>query len=97
MQRQFNGWERLESALWETANVRLVDGRSAVLIDPGVTADEVADIAAATTDAGVAVAAILITHVHADHTSGIGAFPDAEVSMGPLAAAAIADGSVLRS
>src|SRR5262249_37442731 len=43
------------------------------------------------------VEAILITHVHADHTCGIGHFPRAEVAMGPLAAAEVANGAAAAS
>jgi glyoxylase-like metal-dependent hydrolase (beta-lactamase superfamily II) len=91
------GWERLESELWETAGVLLVDGSRAVAIDPGVTPAEIEGIAGRVADAGADLEAILITHVHSDHTCGIGAFPDAEVSMGPLAAAVVASGDAARS
>jgi hydroxyacylglutathione hydrolase len=90
-------WERLESELWETAGVLLVDGPKAVVIDPGITPAEIAAIGSRAAAAGAQVDAILITHAHSDHTCGIGAFPAAEVSMGPLAAAAVASGSAARS
>ena len=90
-------WERIESQLWETAGVLLVDGSRAVLIDPGITPDEITGIADRVARAGARVEAILITHVHSDHTCGIGAFPDAEVSMGPLAAAEVTSGGAARS
>jgi glyoxylase-like metal-dependent hydrolase (beta-lactamase superfamily II) len=90
-------WERLESRLWETTGVLLVDGSRAVVIDPGITPDEISGIGARAGELGATVEAILITHVHSDHTCGIGAFPDAEVSMGPLAAAEVASGGAARS
>jgi hydroxyacylglutathione hydrolase len=90
-------WERLESQLWETAGILLVDDSQAVVIDPGITPGEIAGIGDRVAQAGAAVEAILITHVHSDHTCGIGAFPDAEVSMGPLAAAEVASGGAARS
>jgi len=90
-------WERLESRLWETAGVLLVDDSRAVVMDPGITPDEIAGIRDRAAEAGATVEAILITHVHADHTCGIGAFPGAEVSMGPLAAAEVASGGAARS
>jgi glyoxylase-like metal-dependent hydrolase (beta-lactamase superfamily II) len=90
-------WERFESQLWETAGVLLVDDSRAVVIDPGITPDEIAGIGDRATQAGADVEAILITHVHSDHTCGIGAFPDAEVSMGPLAAAEVVSGRAARS
>jgi glyoxylase-like metal-dependent hydrolase (beta-lactamase superfamily II) len=68
-----------------------------VLIDPGITPDEIAAVGRRVQEARAAVAAILITHVHSDHTSGIGAFPEAEVAMGPLAAAVVESGAAARS
>jgi hydroxyacylglutathione hydrolase len=91
------GWERLESELWETAAVLLVDRSGAVAIDPGITPAEIERMGSRTAAAGTEVEAILITHVHSDHTCGIGAFPSAEVSMGPLAAAVVASGDAARS
>src|SRR5918998_1227510 len=90
-------WERLESELWETAGVLLVADSSAVAIDPGITPAEIAAIGDQAAAAGAGVEAILITHVHSDHTCGIGAFPDAEVSMGPLAAAEVTNGAAAHS
>jgi hydroxyacylglutathione hydrolase len=90
-------WERLESQLWETAGVLLVDGSRAVAIDPGITPAEIEGIGDRAATAGAELEAILITHVHSDHTCGIGAFPDAEVSMGPLAAEVVASGDAARS
>jgi hydroxyacylglutathione hydrolase len=90
-------WDRLESELWETAGVLLVADSSAVAIDPGITPDEIAAISDKAAAAGAEVEAILITHVHSDHTCGIGAFPGAEVSMGPLAAAEVTSGAAARS
>jgi hydroxyacylglutathione hydrolase len=90
-------WERLESELWETAGVLLTGDSSAVAIDPGITPAEIAAIGDQAAAAGAEVEAILITHVHSDHTCGIGAFPDAEVSMGPLAAAEVTNGAAARS
>jgi glyoxylase-like metal-dependent hydrolase (beta-lactamase superfamily II) len=92
-----NRWERLESRMWETAGVLLIDGPRAVVIDPGITPDEISGIGARAAELGATVEAILITHVHSDHTCGIGAFPGAEVSMGPLAAAEVASGGAARS
>jgi hydroxyacylglutathione hydrolase len=91
------GWERLESELWETAAVVLLRDASAVVIDPGVTPDEVERIDSRVTSAGATVEAILITHVHSDHTCGIGRFPEAEVWMSRLAAAEVSNGGAARS
>ncbi len=91
------GWERLESRLWETAAVVLLRGESAVVVDPGVTPDEIERIESQVTAAGASVDAVLITHVHSDHTGGIGRFPDALVWMSPAAAAEVESGGAARS
>ncbi len=90
-------WERLESELWETAAVLVIHDGSALLVDPGITPDEIDDIESRISAAGAAVESILITHVHSDHTCGIGHFPSAEVWMSPLAAAEVASGAAARS
>jgi glyoxylase-like metal-dependent hydrolase (beta-lactamase superfamily II) len=48
--------------------------RQGVLIDPG---DEVADLVAAARRCDAAVTAVLLTHAHADHVSGVAAAKDA--------------------
>jgi hydroxyacylglutathione hydrolase len=48
--------------------------REAVIIDPG---DEVDELMAAARDAEVDVQAILLTHAHVDHITGVGAAKDA--------------------
>src|SRR5205814_5205772 len=90
-------WLRLESSLWETAGALLRDGASAMLVDPGITPAEIDGIRERVAAAGATVEAILIAHIHADHTCGIGAFPDAEVAMGPLAADVVVRGDAARA
>ena len=79
--------ERFESALWETSSLLFTDGTEAVLVDPGVSADEVARIAVRARDLGVRVTDVLATHADWDHVCGIAAFPDAVATMGETTAA----------
>jgi len=67
--------ERFESALWETSSLLLAAGSEAVLIDPGVAADEVARIAARVRELDVRITHVLATHADWDHVCGIAAFP----------------------
>jgi glyoxylase-like metal-dependent hydrolase (beta-lactamase superfamily II) len=82
--------ERFESALWETASLLLAGGDEAVLIDPAVSAQEVARIAARVRELGVRVTHVLATHADWDHVSGIAAFPDAAATMSEATAARLA-------
>jgi glyoxylase-like metal-dependent hydrolase (beta-lactamase superfamily II) len=82
--------ERFESALWETASLMLAARGEAVLIDPGISVEEVARIAARADDVGVRVTGVLTTHADWDHLCGIAAFPDATAAMGQPAAARMA-------
>lgn len=59
-----------------------------VLVDPGVSGDEIEQIRAG---AGP-VEAVLVTHSDWDHVIGLSAFPDAEVMMGEQAAAVVRSG-----
>lgn len=69
--------ERFESALWETSSLLLAGDGEAVLIDPAVSAEEVARIAARADELGLRVTHVLATHADWDHVCGIAAFPDA--------------------
>lgn len=79
--------ERFESALWETSSLLLADDGEAVLIDPGVSAAEVARIAARAAELGARVTHVLATHADWDHVCGIAAFADAAATMSDAAAA----------
>ena len=68
---------RYESALWETTALALHAGGEAVLVDPCISAAEIAAIAADMADRGLAVRGLLITHSDWDHVCGISAFPGA--------------------
>ena len=87
-------FERTQSGLWETGGAVVVDGGAAVLIDPGITVQEVDAIAERVATLGAEVEAILITHAHWDHLTGIGSFPSAQVCMGPAAAELLRSGPV---
>jgi glyoxylase-like metal-dependent hydrolase (beta-lactamase superfamily II) len=83
---------RYESALWETTALALHAGGEAVLVDPCVSAPEIAAIAADMETRGLAVRGLLITHADWDHVCGIAAFPGAPAIMSRGAAARIASG-----
>lgn len=73
--------ERFASALWQTSSLLLFEGSEAVLVDPAVSADEVARVAARVGELGVTVTHVLATHADWDHVCGIAAFPDAVATM----------------
>lgn len=83
--------ERFESALWETSSLLLSDGTEAVLIDPGVSANEVARIAERVRLLGLEVTHVLATHADWDHVCGIAAFPAAAATMSKGTAARLLD------
>jgi glyoxylase-like metal-dependent hydrolase (beta-lactamase superfamily II) len=73
--------ERFESALWETSSLLLSNRAEAVLVDPAVSAAEVARIAARIRELGVDLTHVLATHADWDHICGIAAFPNAVATM----------------
>ena len=79
--------ERFESALWETSSLLLTDGAEAVLVDPSVSRDEVARIAARARELGADVTHVLATHADWDHVCGIAAFRRATATMSEATAA----------
>ena len=83
---------RYESALWETTALALHAGGEAVLVDPCISAAEIAAIAADVADRGLAVRGLLITHSDWDHVCGISAFPGVPAIMSRGAAARVASG-----
>jgi glyoxylase-like metal-dependent hydrolase (beta-lactamase superfamily II) len=83
---------RYESALWETTALALHAGGEAVLVDPCVSAPEIAAIAADVAARGLTVRGLLITHGDWDHVCGISAFPGVPAIMSRGAAARIASG-----
>jgi hydroxyacylglutathione hydrolase len=79
--------ERFESALWETSSLLLSKSTEAVLVDPAVSAAEVAGIAARVREFGVDLTHVLATHADWDHVCGIAAFPNAVATMSEATAA----------
>ena len=84
---------RLESSLWQTTTLLLVDGGESVAIDPGVTPEEIEGVRRRADELDAPVRTVLVTHSHFDHVCGIGYFPDAEAVMGEPTAALVRDGS----
>ena len=83
--------DRFESALWETSSLLLAHGTAAVLVDPAISGDEVARIAARARELGVQVTHVLATHADWDHVCGIAAFPAATATMSEATAARLVD------
>jgi hydroxyacylglutathione hydrolase len=83
---------RYESALWETTALALHADGQAVLVDPCISAPEVAAIAADVAARGLEVRGLLITHADWDHVCGISAFPGVPAIMSSGAAERIASG-----
>lgn len=85
-------FERFESALWQTTSLLLVADGEAVVVDPCISADEVARIAERAETLGARVTHVLATHADWDHICGIAAFPDAVAAMGERTAEIVAGG-----
>ena len=88
-------FERFESALWQTSSLLLVAEGEAVVIDPGISTEEVARIAGRAARLGARVTHVLVTHADWDHVCGIAAFPDAVAMMGAGTAEIVARGDRL--
>ena len=83
---------RYESALWETTALALHAGGDAVLVDPCISAPELAAIADDVAARGLAVRALLVTHADWDHVCGLSAFPGVPAIMSRCAGERIASG-----
>jgi hydroxyacylglutathione hydrolase len=88
---------RYESALWETTALALHSRGEAVLVDPCISAPEIAAIAADVAARGLEVRGLLITHSDWDHVCGISAFPGVPAIMSRGAADRIASGQAAES
>jgi hydroxyacylglutathione hydrolase len=91
------GWERFEAFLWRTSSLLAVGESESLVVDPAISADEVAEIGRRAMELGAPVRQVLITHGDWDHVCGIGGFPDAVVAMGEETAAKVEDGSRVQS
>jgi hydroxyacylglutathione hydrolase len=85
-------FERFESALWQTSSLLLVADGEAVVVDPCISADEVARIARRAAALGARVTHLLVTHADWDHVCGIAAFPEAVAAMGAATATLVSGG-----
>jgi hydroxyacylglutathione hydrolase len=85
--------ERFESTLWQTASLLLVADGATLAIDPCISSEEVAVIAARAQALGAPVTHVLATHTDWDHVCGIAAFPDAVAAMGERSAKVVASGA----
>jgi len=85
-------WERFEAFLWETTSLLVVGETESLVVDPAISADEVAAIGRRADELGAPVRHVLITHGDWDHVCGIGGFPDAVAAMGEETAAKVTSG-----
>ena len=91
------GWERFEAFLWRTSSLLVVAEGESLVVDPAISAEEVAGIDRRALELGAPVRQVLITHGDWDHVCGIGGFPDAVVAMGEETAAKVTSGAADRS
>jgi hydroxyacylglutathione hydrolase len=75
-------WERFEASLWSTTSLLVVAEGESLVVDPAISAGEVARIGERAQELGAPVRHVLITHGDWDHVCGIAAFPEAEAAMG---------------
>ena len=90
-------WERFEAFLWETTSLLVVGEGESLVVDPAITAGEVAGIGRRADELGAPVRHVLITHGDWDHVCGIGGFPDAVAAMGEETAEKVTTGAAERS
>jgi glyoxylase-like metal-dependent hydrolase (beta-lactamase superfamily II) len=90
-------WKRFEAFLWETTSLLVAGEDESLVVDPAITADEVAVIGRRAAELGAPVRHLLITHGDWDHVCGIGAFPDATAAMGEETAEKVASGKAEES
>jgi hydroxyacylglutathione hydrolase len=90
-------WERFEAFLWRTSSLLVFAEGESLVVDPAISADEVAGIGRRAMELGAPVRQVLITHGDWDHVCGIGGFPDAVVVMGEETAAKVVSGAADRS
>jgi glyoxylase-like metal-dependent hydrolase (beta-lactamase superfamily II) len=86
-------WERFEAFLWETTSLLVVGETESLVVDPAISADEVAGIGSRAVELGAPVRHVLITHGDWDHVCGIAGFPEAVAAMGEETAEKVASGA----
>ena len=91
------GLIRYESALWETTALALHADGEAVLVDPCISAPEIAAIAGDVAERGLQVRGVLVTHADWDHVCGLYAFPGVPAIMSRGAGERIASGQAAES
>jgi glyoxylase-like metal-dependent hydrolase (beta-lactamase superfamily II) len=91
------GWERFEASLFRTTSLLVFAEGESLVVDPAISADEVAGIGRRALDVGAPVRRVLITHGDWDHVCGISTFPDAQVAMGEETAEKVASGAAEQS
>jgi glyoxylase-like metal-dependent hydrolase (beta-lactamase superfamily II) len=91
------GWERFEGFLWETTSLLVLAEGESLVVDPAISADEVAGIGRRAQELRAPVRHVLITHGDWDHVCGIGGFPDAAVAMGEETAEKVESGAADQS
>lgn len=67
------------------------------MVDPAISESEVAEIGRRALELGAPVRQVLVTHGDWDHVCGVGAFPDAVVTMGGETAEKVRSGAAARS
>jgi hydroxyacylglutathione hydrolase len=75
-------WERFEASLWSTTSLLVVADGESLVVDPAISAEEVAAIGRRAQELDAPIRYVLITHGDWDHVCGIAAFPEAMAVMG---------------
>jgi glyoxylase-like metal-dependent hydrolase (beta-lactamase superfamily II) len=91
------GWERFEGFLWRTTSLLVHGDGESLVVDPAITASEVAEIGRRARELEAPVRYVLITHGDWDHVCGIGGFPDAVAAMCKETGEKVAGGTADRS
>lgn len=91
------GWERFEASLWHTTSLLVFAEDESLVVDPAISADEVAGIDRRASELGAPVRSVLVTHGDWDHVCGIAGFPEAAVAMGYETREKVVDGSAGQS
>lgn len=90
-------WERFEASLWRTTSLLVRAEGESLVVDPAISANEVARIGDRALELGAPVRHVLITHDHWDHVCGIGGFPEAVAAMGEETAETVTSGAAAES